>query len=96
LGELAPLRQPHSKFREGREIQNGPPSITLSALSRDTYGIRGQRCPLTALSLAVLFLLIRKPLLLLLVLLSLLLIATSARFQNPAVEARSTNHLFGL
>ena len=47
-----------------------------------------------AMNLAVLFLLSRKPLLLPLVL--LLLIATSARFRNPAVEAHSTNHLFGL
>jgi len=49
-----------------------------------------------ALNLTVLFLLSRKPLLLFLVLLLLVLMATSARFQNPAVEARSTNHLFGL
>ena len=41
--------------------------------------MRGQSAFHVALSLAVLFLLIRKPLLLLL----LLLIATSARFQNP-------------
>ena len=49
-----------------------------------------------ALHLAVLFLLIRELLLLLLVLPLLLLIATQARFQNHAVDARSTNHLFGL
>ena len=46
-----------------------------------------------ALNLAVLFLLIRK--LLPLPLLLLLLIATQARFQNHAVEASPTNHLFG-
>ena len=58
---------------------------------------RHVECPrLGALNLAFLFLLSRKPLLLLLVLPLLLLIAASARFQNPAVEARSTNHLFGL
>ena len=49
-----------------------------------------------ALNLGVLFLLIRKPSLLPLVLPLLLLIATEARFQNPAVEASSTHHLFGL
>jgi hypothetical protein len=49
-----------------------------------------------ALNLVVLILVIRKLLPLVLLLPLLLLIATSARFQNPAVETRSTNHLFGL
>ena len=49
-----------------------------------------------ALNLVVLILLLRKLLPLLLLLLLLLLIATQARFQNHAVEASSTHHLFGL
>jgi hypothetical protein len=60
----------------------GPPSITLSALSRDTWSVRVSDALDRALSLEVWFLLIRKPLLLLLLLPLLLplLMATQARF----------------
>jgi hypothetical protein len=58
------------------------PSITLSALSRDTWSVRVSDALDLALNLGVWFLLIRKPLLLLLLLLLLLplLMATQARF----------------
>ncbi len=58
-----------------------PPSMTLPALSRDTYSLRSAGGSFFSSPIRIF---------------SLSFISTKARSVNPAVDSGSTNHLFGL
>ena len=78
----AGMKKAKSKAPPSQNRGQGTPSMTASALSRDTKSVRAARARFFLFFPERIF--------------SLSCISTKARFVNLAVESGSTNHLFGL